>query len=552
MYDNVSDRFVPAELPDYVFANDRIDYVHNRDSLNAAYEILERGIDEERWGDEVAIRVVASDEYLTYSDLRDRVNRFAGGLRALGVQPGDRVFWRFNSCVEAYVTQLATWKIGAVNVPSSPAESTREVEFFLKDTEASVAVTSAEWVDAVTEVRSAVPSVEHVVVAGSTKAGEHSFNALLEYGDSYTSHAETKPTDLASIFYTGGTTGRPKGCMHSHAAEVVVTDIECGDGRALTEDDVLFTFAPIGHAFGNGERINFPLRFGSEVVLATKPEPQVIPDIVTEYGVTVLTLNGTVLRMIERDAEIGELDFSSVRLPLALMLSDETFDLWCEEVSVEWLNPFGMTPMRHIFLSPYRDGERISPGVSLGKPYSGYEIKLTEVDDPGHDPSRLVECGDIGRMLVRGPTSTTYWNNVHPSMPERMAQDTCDGWAVHDDLITCDDDGSFYIHGRLDDMIMSGGHNIPPADVEETLVQNKKIHEAAVVGVPDEVRNEVVKAFVVLRPDIEGTMELKDEIQAFAKENMAKYKYPRVIQFLDELPKDDVGKVQYSDLRQKL
>lgn len=548
MFDNVPERFVPDNVPEYVFAHPSLHYWHNTDELNATYEILERGIVKEGWGNNTAICVHATDETITYEELLSRVERFAGALRDIGVRPGDRVFWRLHGIPEAYLVQLAIWKIGAVNVPSSPAESAREVEFFINDTEAVVAITQEEAADAVADAIENMPSIEEVVVFGDAEVADHSLDELLKTADPYEEYADTKPSDLASIFYTGGTTGQPKGCMHTHAGEITGGDLEGKEGRGLTPADVMFSIQPIGHAAGNTDKINIPLRNGAQVILAVRPDIPKILEVIEERAVTTLTTVGTILRQMFKEVELTDYDFSSVEFHLNMIMDDELLKRWEEATGIEACNGLGMTPMRHYFITGYRNGEKISPGVSIGKPYAGYETKVVEIDDPETE----VSGDDIGRLAIRGPTVTAYWNNIHPEMPEKMALDSVDGWALHDDVILRDEDGSYYLRGRIDGMINSSGFTIAPAEVEEVVSQHPAVNDVAVVGKPDEMREEIVYAFVVPEVDTETNHALKADIQEFAKENIAKYKYPREIKFLDLLPRDDVGKVQYGNLQEEV
>ncbi|MFZ3371427.1 MAG: benzoate-CoA ligase family protein, partial [Desulfitobacteriaceae bacterium] len=205
----------------------------------------------------------------------------------------------------------------------------------------------------------------------------------------------------------------------------------------------------------------------------------------------------------------------------------------------------GMTPMRHIFIESALHGIKVAPGNSVGKFVPGYEYKL--VDDKGNK----VKNGEIGRLAVRGLTGVVYWCNLHPQMPGKQREDTINGWNLLDDAYTQDEDGWLYFSTRLDNMIITGGRQIAAPEVEEVLSAHPAVNQVAVVGVPDPVRTNSVKAFVVLNPGYTPSEELIKELQAYAKDNMSFYKYPRIIEFIDSLPRDAVGKIQRRLLREQ-
>lgn len=546
MYDNVEERFVPESLPDLVFANERAAAVHNTDVLNATYEVLERGIEEQGWGDGTAVISLETDETITYDELADRVNRFASALRDLGVEAGDRVFWRFPEVPPAYVTQLATWKLGAIAVPSIIQERARELEYYLNDTEATVVVASDEDLQEVEKAVENAPSVEEIVVWGDDH-DYHSFDDLVDSHDPYEGHEPTAPLDVASIYYTGGTTGVPKGCMHSHAEEVIHFDIESGDGRAITPDDVAFCPVPMGHAFGNDER-HSPLRFGGTVVLKRRPTMREALQIIEDHGVTVFACIGTHLKMMMNAGDPTDYDLSSIRhfVCVGQAASPETFERWRDLTGITPVNGFGMTPIRGYFATGARGGEPIAPLFSLGKPYDGYELRLLDPEDL----TREVDRNEPGRAAIRGPIGISYWQNIHPDMPERQEKDVLDGWSLIDDMFSIDEDGYLWYLNRLDNMISTGGRQIAPGEVEEVLGGHDLVESVAVLGKPDEERGEIVTAFVSTKAPVGEDFER--ELQEYAKAKMTPYKYPREVTVLDTMPTDDVGKIRYGDLEAQL
>lgn len=220
-------------------------------------------------------------------------------------------------------------------------------------------------------------------------------------------------------------------------------------------------------------------------------------------------------------------------------------DRWDALMPVPLRNAVGMTPMRPLFLDSNAAGTKADPGLSVGVPLPGYEARLIGSDGDTASP------GEPGRLAMRGPSGITYWINKHPMAVQLSQQDVVDGWSLLDDAYLRDDDGWLWFHGRLDDMIVTGGRQVAPIEVERTLSSHPAVAEVCVVPAPDEVRGQVVTAFVVLQGASAGP-ELATALQAHVKDSIASYKYPRRIEFIGQLPKDGVGKIQRRWLREHL
>lgn len=554
MFNNLDDRFLPppAHRADLAFGHPMLHYVWSRGVLNAGEELLDRTID--RVGpDQVAYIDVnggGHDEW-TYGRLRESVNRLANGLRSLGIQPGERVLTRFSDRPQAAVVQLALWKVGAIVVPSAIVEAAREVAYMANDTEAVAVICETESAG---EVEKAMPGCLPVrtLIAWPAPVGgfKHSLDSLSAgQPDTIDAHP-SKPLDASGIYYTGGTTGRPKGCLHTHAAELVVADLN-NAVRDVTADSVLFTHAPVGHAFGNGERINFPLRAGARAILTTRPAPTQVWELLAAHGVTTMAAAATMYRMMLEAVDDPRAAYPDLALRTAMssgeILDHVTFDKWQKLLGFPVRNAVGMTPMRHLFLDSMWRGTKIAPGLSVGCPLPGYEARLIDADG-----ALVTDHETPGRLAMRGPTGITYWCNNNEALLERAAQDVADGWSLLDDAYLRDPDGWLWFHGRLDDMIVTGGRQVAPVEVEEVLAEHEAVAEVAVVPAPDATRGFVVAAFIRVAPGHEPDDALRGELQEFTKGRMAGYKYPRQVHFVDEMPKDGVGKVQRRRLRERL
>lgn len=550
LFQNVPDRFLPPKehWPDFVYAHPDVNWVHYRDYVNAGEEILDVGIAKHGWGDKVAIYHADKDENWTYNRLQEEVNRLGNALKELGVKPGDRVIWRFGEEPYAAVAELAIWKIGAINVSTALQERAREIEFIANDTEAVMIICQTGQEEQVLRALPNLKTVKHLIsVPESSNEKMLDYRKLLAESSTELEVYKNLPGDAASIFYTGGTTGHSKGCIHTHATEVVITDMLGRVNYGLTSEDVILCAAPIGHAFGNGEKINYPFRHGASVIYKERPTPKELWELALKYKATAMVLVATTYKML---IDLYEPSFRN-QLKIRLcdcsgeMLTQDVMNKWNETTGLTMHNSVGMAPMRHSFLEAVSYGKKVAPGISVGKLVPGYEYKL--IDDEGN----TVKNGEIGRLCVRGLTGITYWNNLHPYMPGKQAEDVRDGWSWLDDAYIQDEDGWLYFHTRLDNMIVSGGRQIAAPEVEDVLGGHPAVNQVAVVGVPDPVRTQAVKAFIVLRSGFTPSDELVKEIQNYAKDTMSMYKYPRIIEFIDDLPRDHLGKIQRRVLRER-
>lgn len=546
MYDNVPAEFQPSHGPEKIFANPDIDYVFNNSDLNFTRQTVGRSA-EKGWADRLAVRSLSTDEEITYRELESRVNRFAGGLRELGIQEGDRIFCRFGESPEAIVTQLAAWQIGAIVSPSVLAEGAEEITDLVNDIEATCIVASSRDFEPVEEALPDCPSVSEIITT-TADSGHRPFDEVMELGGAESGYADTSPHDAAMILYTGGTTGRPKGCIYTHASILNTADLNGGYGLGLEPGEAMFTPVPVGHGFGNQKKIFTPYRFGATVVLADSPSPPEMLEIIQEHGVNYFSAVPTIFRMMLDKCEPEEYNLSSLQLVAGAggAFDESTYEEWVERTGIEnTCNILGAVEAGGGVISSYRDGEKIAPTLSLGKAFAGYEAKILDIQDLDEEVGR----NEPGRLAMRGPTVAPYWQNTHPDIEAKSREQTHNGWLLLDDVFTRDEDGFIHHQARLDDMITSGGRQISPVSVEETLNDHPAVRESAVIGKPDDTRGEIVKAYVVPTPATETSPNLIDELQTYCKEHMAKYKYPREIEFIQELPKTKVGKLDRKELR---
>jgi 2-aminobenzoate-CoA ligase len=347
---------------------------------------------------------------------------------------------------------------------------------------------------------------------------------------------DTACEDVALLAFTSGTTGEPKATMHFHRDILLMADIVGGGLLQMTAADIVCGSPPLGFTFGVGALLVFPLRHRAASLLIEKPTPDELLSGIYRHRATMLftapTAYHRLLPSVSRQA-IGSLRMC---ISAGEPLPKSTSDAWHAATGLRIVDGIGTTEMIHIFISAV--GEEIRPGAT-GKALPGYEACVLDSNGQQLPP------GQIGRLAVKGPTGCRYLAD------RRQREYVQKGWNVTGDLYRVDEDGYYWFEARGDDLIVSAGYNIAAPEVEAALMQHPVVSECAVVGAPDSSRGTIVKAYVVLTQGTAAHPELIEELQRFVKSRIAPFKYPRVIEFLDELPKTQTGKVQRSVLRKR-
>ncbi len=533
--------YLPEEpnKPDYIHA---VPEVHYPRKINAAEELVDRHIREGR-GDNVAIYF--EDQEIRYEELQERINRMGNALRDLGVEPGDRVVVRSTNRPEAIVSCLAVQKIGSVALPSMKLLRAHELEHIINNAEATTVVV---YDDLLEEVENALPNLETVddvivVERNGVDNDHHSYDNLLEDASPDLDAHETERDDLALMLYTSGTTGQPKGAIHTHRNVLASADSYARYCLEPTEDDVFGGNPPLPFAYGYGDLVTFPFRFGASTSLVENASPGDLLEAIEEHGITIICSIPTGYNQIMSQHPNGpeEYDTSSLRLGLSAgePLTPTTFEQFKSEYGIELLDGIGTTEMLHIFIS-HRHDEEIDPSAT-GYPVPGYESKII---DP--DTGEQLDRGEAGLLAVRGPTGIAYWNR-----PNKQAEVNRDGWSIPGDIFVEREDGRFEYKSRTDDLIISSGYNIPGPEVEAVIQEHDAVSEVAVVGSPHEERGEIVKAYIVLTEDASPGEDLVESIQNHVKQTLAPYKYPRAVKFLESLPRTETGKIRRTELRKQ-
>jgi benzoate-CoA ligase len=490
--------------------------------FNAAAWFVDRHLSEGR-GHKIAIE--CGDERVTYAELAERVNRCGTALRdACGVQPGERVVLLLHDGPAFFYAFFGAIKIGAVPIPTNTVWKTADYRYVLNDSGASVLIVSDALVPHADAIpRTETPTLRHVLVTGP--AG--TFDRLLAGGTATLDAADTRHDAPAFWLYSSGSTGAPKGCVHLQHDMVVCATLFAMGVLGIRESDRCFSAPKLFFAYGLGNAGYFPLAVGATSVLW--PGPPAAADI---FAVIDPTGYGMML------ARAGTFDLSSIRLASSAgeALPPSLYARFKERFGIDILDGIGSTEILHTFISN-RVGA-IRPGSS-GRLVDGYEAALL------NEEKRPVAAGEIGNLFIRGDSVCDgYWNQ-----PEKTRQTFEDGWIRTGDKYTQDGDGFYWYAGRTDDMLKVGGLWVSPIEVENALIEHEAVQECAVIGREDADTLVKPMAFVVVREGWAGTPELAAALQAFVRSQLAEYKRPRWVQFLDALPKTPTGKIQRFKLR---
>ncbi len=509
--------------------------------FNVATAMIDRHLNEGKGSYPAIINADASPgtgpaEPVTYRMLAEQVNRCGNLLRSLTSEPGSRVLMVVKDCPEFFYIFWGAIKAGLIPVPLNTLLRADDYRFMIEDSECAGLVYSPEYQS---EVDPALSASDHQPGFLLCTEGPSGMTGLL--GD-YSPHLDPAPTTADTEcfwLYSSGSTGRPKGAVHRHL-DIVATCVHYAeDALGMVQEDVCFSAAKLFFAYGLGNAMTFPLWVGGTTVLSSqRPSPGMTFQIIEDHKPTIYfgvpTLYAAQLRALEEGAR----DFSSVRCCVSAgeALPADIFRRWQEKTNTLILDGIGSTEALHIFISNTMADHR--PGTS-GKPVPGYRVKIL------NDDGEPVPPGEAGRLLVQGDsTSSRYWNNS-----QKTAETMVDGWLNTGDTYFEDSDGYFVYCGRSDDMLKVGGIWCSPVEIENRLIEHPKVLEAAVVGRPD--ADELIKpeAFVVLNQAGDASTALADDLLRHCQERLARYKYPRWVNFVDELPKTATGKIQRFRLR---
>ena len=523
----VRDNLPPKEAwPELIFTLPELQFP---DRLNCASELLDR----------MALKhpdrpcLVSPGLCLSYGALLEQANRMAHVLvEDMGLEPGNRVLLRAPNHPLLVAAWYAVLKAGGIVVTTMPLLRAKELTEVIQKAQVSHALCDIRFKDDLEQARAGCPSLKQVLYWG--EGGQ--LEALTRGKPSTFTNLDTASDDAALIAFTSGTTGKPKGCVHFHRDLLAVCDTFGKYILRASPEDVFIGSPPLAFTYGLGGLVLFPMRIGAQSVLLERASPELLLAAIPEFRASVVFTSPTAYRAMAPLAQ--QYDLSSLKKCVSAgePLPASTRRLWKEVTGIELIDGIGATEMLHIFISHTEEAAR--PGAT-GKPVPGYQACV--LDEAGNP----LPPGQIGRLAVKGPTGCRYLAD------ERQRNYVQNGWNITGDAYLVDEQGYFIYQARSDDMIVSAGYNIAGPEVEDALLLHPAVAECAVVGAPDPERGQVVKAYVVLRPGLSPSAELVRELQDFVKQQIAPYKYPRLIEFRESLPHTQTGKLQRFVLRQE-
>ena len=514
-----------------------------------------------RFPDSTAI--IMMGKKISFRELDELVNRFAGALTGLGVRKGDKVAVIMPNMPQVIIAVYAVWRLGGVVVMNNPLYTERELEYQLNDSECKMAICMDMLVPRIQKLKDKTMITEIVAChlrdylpfpvkqlfpflkkglhrKTDPNEGVHDFLDLVSKYPPVKPDVDVKFSDLSTLLYTGGTTGVSKGVMLSHANICSnVQQLAAWIPEVREGNESIMGIFPIFHTAGFTAVMNQSLYRGITTILVPRPDPETVLKMTLKYKPDWFPCVPTIYVGLLGHPDFPKADFSFIKgcVSGAAPLAVETIRKWEEAVGATIVEVYGLTecsPLSHA--NPWGGKTKVG---SVGIPVPDTDCRIVDLETGEKD----LTIGEAGEIILKGPQVTQgYYKR-----PDETAKAIIDGWFYTGDIGYMDEDGYLYIVDRKKDMIIAGGYNIYPRDIDEVLFEHPKILEACAVGVPDPYRGETVKAFVVVKP---GETLTEAEVIAFCRERLAAYKAPKMVEFLDDLPKSNVGKVLRKNLRE--
>jgi long-chain acyl-CoA synthetase len=481
--------------------------------------------------------VIADGRRLSYAELDAAARCCASGLVRLGVRPGDKVAVMLRNVPEFVIAYFGALKAGACVVPVNTMLKAAEIAYQLEDSDAALCIVEESLLPEAQQAFAGVEACNHLVVVGKQVPRPcQSFTQMLETGQPDFDTVQTRSDDSAVILYTAGSMGRPKGAELSHFNmffnAALTADRLCG----ITAEDIALAVLPLFHSFGQTCVMNATLYAGGTLTMQPRFDTDRVLQTIQRDRVTLLLGVPTMYWYLQHYPGAEKYDWSSLRLCCSggAALSTELMQEFQERYGLSIFQGYGLSETSPVacFNLPVQPPRP----ASIGKPIYGVQMRIVDERDNELPP------GEVGEIMIRGHNVMKgYYKRPGPT-----AEAMRGGWFHSGDLGRKDNDGYFFVVDRKKDLIIRGGLNIYPREVEAVLLAHPAVTEAAVVGIPDEVMGEEIKAFVVLESD--ETVDTEDLIE-YARGRLAAYKYPRYIEFRTDLPKDAAGKVIKRQLR---
>ena len=518
------------------------------EQFNLATYYLDARI-EEGFGDKIA--VYCGDKRYTYREVQQMANEIGSALLRLGVEMEDRVLIVLSDSIEFVATWFGIAKIGAVITMVNTMLPAADYEYYLNYTRAKVAVVEASVMERFTPAASTSPYLKHTIAVGTRVSG--SLDSL-EGRSSIRSYArvtmeapdtlETAPTkrdDIAIWLFTSGSTGHPKAAVHLQHDLPYNTECYAKQVLGINKDDITLSVPKLFFGYATGTNLLFPFAVGGATALfPERSTAETMFEMIQKHRPTILTSVPTMINaMLQVDRAKQRYDLSSLRFCLSAgeALPPELYQRWVDTFGVEILDGIGSAEMFHIYITNY-PGD-VVPG-SLGRIVPGYEASIVDAE------GRSEPTGEMGTLRIKGDSAALCYWNAHETSKATFAGD----WCTTGDQFRVDERGYYWYCGRTDEMLKVGGIFVSPTEIENCLQEHEAVRECAVTGASDAQKLIKPKAFVVLAEGFTANGELEAELKDYVKVRLAAYKYPRWIEFRDELPKNDRGKIDRRSLKQ--
>jgi acetyl-CoA synthetase len=484
-------------------------------------------------------------EQYTFWDLRRLSNKFANGLKEYGIVRGDRVGILLPQSPEVGISHIAIYKTGAIVIPLFTLFGPDALEYRLSNSEAKGIITDETNIHKILEIRDKLPYLKVIILArGKRRDGVLDFSELIEKGSPDFEPVQSKANDPAFISYTSGTTGPPKGAYHAHRVLLGhLPGIQFPHNFFPKEDDLFWTPADWAWMGGFMDVLLPSWHYGIPVVAhrAKKFDPEQAFQLLAKYGIRNAFIPPTALKLMRQvEDPRGRYEYQMRSIASGGETMGEELLDWGKEVMGLTINEFYGQTEFNLVVSNCAEIMEVRPG-SMGKAVPGHVVEI--VDDVGN----ALPPGTVGNVGLKSPDPVMflgYWRNL-----DATAAQYAGDWFLTGDMAKKDEDGYFWFVGRKDDVITSSGYRIGPAEIEECLMKHPSVSMVAVIGSPDKIRTEVVKAFIVLKPGVPPSPEIEEDIKKFVKVRLAAHEYPREIEFVSELPMTATGKIMRKELK---
>ncbi len=480
----------------------------------------------------------------TYGELNTRVNRLANALTASGVHKGDRVAIVQHNCLEYIETFFAAMKIGAVFTALDFRVAPEELQYLLNDAEANTLIIGENYLNLISAIRSELSTVKNIICLERTAEYVRSYDEIISQQPPTEPDTGVEEGDLATLYYTSGTTGLPKGVMMTHR-NLIAAMMNMLEALPVTFHDVTLHTSPFSH-IASVWPLLVHCYVGGTNVTVERFNLKIVLDTLSEHKITTWNTVPTVILRLVEYVDLANYDLSSLRWigygasPMPLEVLRKAITL----LGGVFVQVYGTTETYIVTVLPAEDHtlkgpeERVRRLLSCGRPLERLKVRVVNNQDKDIMP------GETGEITINGDSVTNgYWK-----LPEETARTVKQGWYYSGDLATIDEEGYIYIIDRKKELIISGGENISPKEIENVIYRHPAVFEVAVIGIPDEKWGELIKAVVTLK---EGKTATEEEIISFCKQHLARFKAPKSVDFVDSLPKTASGKIAKKEIKDR-